>query len=335
MDNIELLKELLAQKILVFDGAMGTMIQGCNLTESDFRGNQFADHPVDLKGNNDLLSLTQPHIIEEIHRAYLEAGADIIGTNSFNSSSISQSGYQTEEYVYEINFAAAKIASRAASEYYEKDQSKPRFVAGSIGPTNRSCSISPDVNIPGLRSANFDSMKEAYLEQVRGLLDGGVDILLVETIFDMLNAKAALFAIKELLEQREAPDFPIWISGTITDQTGLTLSGQTSEAFWNSVRHVKPLAVGFNCTMGAKTLRPFLEELSTLADCYLSIYPNAGLPNQFGKYDDTPEYIASIIREFGEAGFLNIIGGCCGTTPAHIKAIAETVKDIKPRALIS
>ncbi len=333
MNKCKNLQELITDRILIFDGAMGTMIQGYKLSESDFRGSRFAKHPVDLKGNNDLLSLTQPGIIAEIQRSYLLAGADIIGTNSFNATAISQSDYQTEKYAYEINLEAAKIAKQEAEKFTEQDNGKPRFVAGSIGPTNRTCSISPDVNNPGLRTADFDMMRDAYYEQAKGLLDGGVDIFLVETIFDTLNAKAALFAINQLLDEYNLSDFPIWISGTITDKSGRTLSGQTTEAFWNSIRHVKPFAVGLNCAMGADTLRPFIEELSNLADCNISIYPNAGLPNQFGEYDDTPEYMASILKDFAQDGLLNIVGGCCGSTPKHITAIRDAIQDIKPRVV--
>ena len=333
MNKTALLTKLLSEKILIFDGAMGTMIQGYNLSESDFRGEQFKNHPVDLKGNNDLLSLTQPTIIAEIQSAYLEAGADIIGTNSFNGTAISQSDYQTENLAYEINVAAAKIARQEADKITAQNKNKPRFVAGSIGPTNRTCSISPDVNNPGLRTADFDMMRQAYYTQAKGLLDGGVDILLIETIFDTLNAKSAIFAVRQLLEEQNIPDFPVWISGTITDKSGRTLSGQTTEAFWNSIRHVNPIAVGLNCAMGAETLRPFIEELSNLADCHISIYPNAGLPNQFGEYDDTPEYMASVLKQFASDGLLNIVGGCCGSTPKHITAIQQAVENIPPRKI--
>ncbi len=333
MSKIEQLKQLLSEKILILDGAMGTMIQGYKLSESEFRGKRFADHPVDLKGNNDLLSLTQPEIIAEIQRAYLSAGADIIGTNTFNGTSISQSDYQTEKYAYEINLESAKIAKKAAEEFTLQDSSKPRFVVGSMGPTNRTCSISPDVNNPGLRTADFEMMRVSYYEEAKGLLDGGVDILALETIFDPLNSKAAIFAVKQLLDEYKIRDFPIWISGTITDKSGRTLSGQTTEAFWNSVRHVNPFAVGLNCAMGGETLRPFLKELSELADCYVSIYPNAGLPNQFGEYDDTPQYMASVLKEFGQSKLLNIVGGCCGSTPEHIAEIHNAFQSIKPREI--
>ena len=324
------LSNLLKKRILILDGAMGTMIQSYKLTESDFRGQILADHPHDLKGNNDLLSLTRPDIIEEIHRAYLESGADIIETNTFNGTSISQADYKTEKYVYEINIESAKIAKRAAEDFTKQNPSKPRFVAGTLGPTNKTCSLSPDVNNPSFRSVTFDQMKESYAEQARGLIDGGVDIIIVETIFDTLNAKAALFAI---LENPASNKLCLWISGTITDASGRTLSGQTTEAFWYSVSHANPLCVGLNCALGAKQLRPYLEELSTVADTFVSVHPNAGLPNEFGNYDDTPEYMAGLIQEFAEAGLVNIVGGCCSTTPAHITAIAEAVESIKPRQI--
>ncbi len=326
------LKEAVKKRILLLDGAMGTMIQSYGLTESDFRGSRFANHPHDLKGNNDLLSMTRPDIIEEIHRAYLDADADIIETNTFNSTSISQHDYKTEKFVYELNVASAKLAKKTTADFTKQNLSKPRFVAGILGPTNKTCSLSPDVNNPGYRAVTFDQMKDAYTEQARGLLDGGADILMVETIFDTLNAKAALFAVMELLEQRQL-DIPIWISGTITDASGRTLSGQTTEAFWYSVSHANPFCVGLNCALGAKQLRPYLEELSNVADTYVSVHPNAGLPNEFGNYDDTPEYMAGLIKEFAEEGLVNVVGGCCGTTPAHIKAMAEAVEGIMPRQI--
>ncbi len=326
------LKEAINRRILLLDGAMGTMIQSYRLTESDFRGKQFANHPHDLKGNNDLLSLTRPDIIEEIHRAYLNAGADIIETNTFNGTSISQSDYKTEKFVYELNVASAKLARNAADDFSKQNPSKPRFVAGIVGPTNKTCSLSPDVNNPGFRAVNFDQMKEACAVQARGLIDGGADILMVETIFDTLNAKAALFAIMELMETNRLR-LPIWISGTITDASGRTLSGQTTEAFWYSVSHAQPFCVGLNCALGAKQLRPYLEELSTVADTFVSVHPNAGLPNEFGNYDDTPEYMAGLFKGFAEDGLVNVVGGCCGTTPAHIKAMAEAVNGIKPRQI--
>ncbi|MEE8149023.1 MAG: homocysteine S-methyltransferase family protein, partial [candidate division Zixibacteria bacterium] len=331
-ERINKLKQALSERILVLDGAMGTMIQSCNLSEADFRGERFADHPQDLKGNNDLLSLTQPKIIENIHIAYLEAGADIIETNTFNGTVVSQSDYKTEDYTYEINLESSKLARRAADDFTAQNPDKPRFVAGTLGPTSKTCSISPDVNNPGFRNIDFERMRHSYSEEARGLLDGGCDILIVETIFDTLNAKAALFAISELLDERKL-EIPIWISGTITDASGRTLSGQTTEAFWISTNHVQPLCVGLNCALGAKQLRPYLENLSNIADCYVSVHPNAGLPNEFGGYDETPLQMAETIKEFANSGFVNIVGGCCGTTPEFIKAIAEAVADIQPRTI--
>ena len=326
------LQKLLGKRILVLDGAMGTMIQAYKLTESDFRGERFASHHKDLKGNNDLLCLTRPDVIAAIHRAYLAAGADIIETNSFNGTAISQSDYGTESAVYDINFAAARLARTAANEFTKSQPDKPRFVAGALGPTNRTCSLSPDVNRPGFRNISFDKLAAAYRTQAEGLIDGGADILLVETIFDTLNAKAALFAIRRLFEERQM-DLPIWISGTITDASGRTLSGQTPEAFWISVAHAEPLCVGWNCALGAEALRPHLETISAMAQTFVSVYPNAGLPNQFGEYDDTPEYMASQIGEFAQAGLVNIVGGCCGTTPEHIKAISAAVAGVPPRKI--
>ncbi len=321
---------ILEQKILVLDGAMGTMIQRFKLTETDFRGVQFVNHPHDLKGNNDILSITQPDKIRSIHEEYLEAGADIISTNTFNSTTISQSDYGMEAYVYEINYASAKVAKEAADKYTHLDVTKPRYVAGSIGPTNKTASMSPEVNDPGFRAISFDQLKEAYLEEVSGLLDGGADLLLVETIFDTLNAKAALFAIEEELESRGI-SMPVMVSGTITDASGRTLSGQTTEAFLNSLSHVKLLSIGLNCSLGAKEMRPYIAELAHKAPFFVSAHPNAGLPNQFGEYDESPEQMGLNIHDFTQHQFLNIVGGCCGTTPAHIKKIAETVKGMKPR----
>ena len=320
------------QRILVLDGAMGTMIQSYKLEEADFRGELFASHPCDLKGDNDLLSLTRPDVIDSIHRGYLEAGADIIETNTFNGTSVSQSDYQAETYVYDINLAAAQLARRAADDFTARDPQKPRFVAGVLGPTNRTCSMSPDVNRPGFRNITFDQLRDAYAEQARGLIDGGVDILMVETIFDTLNARAALFAIGTLLDERNL-GLPVWISGTITDASGRTLSGQTTEAFWISVSHAAPLCVGLNCALGAEALRPYIEELSAIADTFVSIHPNAGLPNELGGYDDTPEYMAGVLEEFAQSGFVNIVGGCCGTTPEHIRVIAEAIRNIPPRRI--
>ncbi|MDW8296568.1 MAG: methionine synthase [Raineya sp.] len=324
--------EILKERILVLDGAMGTMIQQYKLTEADYRGERFKDFPHDLKGNNDLLSLTQPHIIQEIHRKYLEAGADIIETNTFNSTRISMADYYMEELVYELNFQSAKIAKEICQEFTKKNPAKPRFVAGSIGPTNKTASLSPDVNNPGYRAITFDELVEAYTEQIRGLIDGGVDILLIETIFDTLNAKAALFAIETYFEQT-GKRLPIMVSGTITDASGRTLSGQTADAFLISVSHVPLLSIGFNCALGADLLRPYSEELARKAPFYTSAHPNAGLPNAFGEYDQSADEMAQIVEGFLKDGLVNIIGGCCGTTPAHIQKIAELAQKYKPRPL--
>ena len=309
---------------------MGTMIQSYRLQEADYRGERFRDWPSDLKGNNDLLALTQPAIIREIHAAYLEAGADILETNTFNSTSISMRDYGMESLVPELNRAAARLARAVADQYSTPD--RPRFVAGILGPTNRTASLSPDVNDPGFRNIYFDELVAAYTEATQSLVEGGVDILLVETIFDTLNAKAALFAIQQFFDD-SGIRLPVMISGTITDASGRTLSGQTTEAFWNSLTHIRPLSFGLNCALGATQLRPYVAELSRIADTYVSAHPNAGLPNAFGEYDETPEQMAAVIREFAESGFLNIVGGCCGTTPAHIRAIAEAVKDLPPRPI--
>jgi len=324
------LHDALATRILVLDGAMGTMVQRYKLTEAEYRGERFGAHPHDLRGNNDLLTLTRPQVIREIHAQYLEAGADILETNTFNSTTISQADYHLEPIVAELNREAARLARSVADEFTARTPGKPRFVAGVLGPMNRTLSLSPDVNDPGFRAVNFDQVKDAYLEAVAALVEGGVDILLVETIFDTLNAKAALFAIDEFFE-RSGERLPVMISGTITDASGRTLSGQTPEAFWNSVRHARPLSVGFNCALGAKQLRPHVEEIARIADCLVSAHPNAGLPNAMAEYDELPEETAAFIREWAEAGWLNITGGCCGTTPAHIKAIAEIVAPCKPR----
>ena len=319
-----LLKEQLEKRILLLDGAMGTMIQSYNLEEKEYRGDRFADHPHDLKGNNDLLSITQPGIIKAIHRAYFDAGADIVETNSFNSTQVSQADYHLESIVYELNVASAKVARAAADEVTAETPNKPRFVAGVLGPTSRTCSMSPDVNDPAFRNITFDALVKDYTEATQGLVDGGADIILIETVFDTLNCKAAIFAVQEYFKQNET-ELPIMISGTITDASGRTLSGQTVEAFWNSVSHAKPLSIGFNCALGAEELRPHIEEISTKANTLVSAHPNAGLPNEFGEYDQTPKEMADIIEEFAASGFLNIIGGCCGTDPEFIKAIAERV----------
>ncbi|MEG8946136.1 methionine synthase [Rosettibacter firmus] len=333
MNNLEILKKILSERIMVLDGAMGTMIQKYKLKDDDFKGDRFKNHPVELKGNNDILVLTRPDIIKEIHRAYLEAGADIIETNTFNATSISQSDYKTENLIYEINYEAARLAKEAAREFSIKTPDKPRFVAGALGPTNKTLSISPDVNDPGYRAITFDEIKNAYKEQAKGLIDGGVDILLLETIFDTLNAKAALFGIMELCDDLQI-QIPIMISGTIVDMSGRTLSGQTVEAFWISISHTKNLlSVGLNCSLGPKQMRSFIAELSEIANVFVSLYPNAGLPNEFGEYDESPESMAYVLEEFAREGFFNIIGGCCGTTPEHIKAFAEIAKKYPPRKI--
>ncbi|MAT64632.1 MAG: methionine synthase [Gammaproteobacteria bacterium] len=326
-------KESLQERILILDGAMGTMIQSYKLEEADYRGERFKDWPCDLKGNNDVLQLTQPQIIRDIHTAYLEAGADIIEANTFSCTSIAMADYQMEDLAYELNKAGAEVAREAADAMTAKTPDKPRYVAGILGPTNRTASISPDVNNPGFRNVNFDQLKDAYYENVRGLVDGGVDALLIETIFDTLNAKAAVFAIEQYFEDTGREKLPVIISGTITDASGRTLSGQTAEAFFNSLRHADPVSLGFNCALGAKELRQHIEELAGIADCGVNAHPNAGLPNEFGEYDESPEAMAAEIREWAESGFLNIIGGCCGTTPAHIQAIAEAVAEFPPRPI--
>jgi 5-methyltetrahydrofolate--homocysteine methyltransferase len=332
--RIAQLEALLRSRILMLDGAMGTMIQTYALTEADYRGERLQDFGHDLKGNNDLLTLTQPHIIREIHAQYLDAGADIIETNTFNSTSIAQADYHLQHLVYELNCEAAKLARAVADEREARDRARPRFVAGALGPTNRTASISPDVNDPGFRNVSFDELVAAYSEAAGGLIDGGVDLLLLETVFDTLNAKAALFAIDSLFEARGVR-LPLMISGTITDASGRTLSGQTPEAFWNSVRHAKPFSIGLNCALGAKLMRPYIEEIAQVADTYVCAYPNAGLPNPLAPtgYDETPEQTAAFLRDFADAGFINIAGGCCGTTPDHIRAIADALRDVPPRTV--
>lgn len=327
------IKDILKERIMVLDGAMGTMIQRHTLEEEDFRGERFKDHGYPLKGNNDLLSLTRPDIIKSIHRQYFEAGADIVETNTFSGTTVAQADYHLEEIVYELNFESARIAKEVAVEMTKENPSKPRFVAGAIGPTNKTASLSPDVNNPGYRAITFDELKAAYKEQVRGLVDGGVDLLLVETVFDTLNAKIALFAIQELLEET-GKEIPIMVSGTITDASGRTLSGQTTEAFLISVSHVSLLSVGLNCALGASQLRPYLQTLNEKAPFFVSAYPNAGLPNEFGQYDQGPEEMGEQIEEFLKEGLVNIIGGCCGTTPEHIKKIAELADKYTPRVMI-
>ena len=329
MSNI---KQALLDHILVLDGAMGTMLQRYNFSEEDFRGERFKDYPTSLKGNNDLLSITQPKAIAEIHKKYFEAGADIIETNTFSGTTIGMSDYNMEDLVYELNFESAKIAKQVAEEFTKKNPDRPRFVAGSIGPTNRTASLSPDVNRPEYRAVTFDALRIAYKQQVEALIDGGVDVLLVETIFDTLNAKAALFAIEEVKEERNI-DFPIMVSGTITDASGRTLSGQTVEAFLASISHIPLLSVGFNCALGADQLQPYLQRLSNETDFYTSAHPNAGLPNAFGEYDQTPKQMQALIENYLKDDLINIIGGCCGTNPEHIKAIAEVAKNYKPRKI--
>lgn len=324
--------DILKERILIIDGAMGTMIQRHKLEESDFRGERFKDHPYPLKGNNDLLSITRPDIIKDIHRQYFEAGADIIETNTFSGTSIAQADYHLEHVVYELNYQSAKIAKEVAHEFTKREPGKPRFVAGSMGPTNKTASLSPDVNNPGFRAISFDELVKAFKEQAKGLIDGGVDLLLLETIIDTLNVKAALFGIQELFDEIGAT-LPIMVSGTITDASGRTLSGQTTEAFLISVSHVPLLSVGLNCALGASALRPYLQVLNENAPFFTSAYPNAGLPNEFGQYDQTAEEMAVQVEEYMKEGLVNIVGGCCGTTPEHIKRIAEVAKKYKPRRI--
>ena len=330
--RVQLLQKQVENRILVLDGAMGTMIQTHTLDEADFRGARFADHPSSLKGNNDLLTLTQPDIIRTIHSQFLEAGCDILGTNTFNSTSIAQADYGMEEFVYELNLEGARVARAAADEMTARTPDRPRFVAGSLGPTNRTASISPDVNNPGFRNVTFDELVTAYTEAIRGLADGGADLLLIETVFDTLNCKAAIYAVESFFDSHGGR-LPVMLSATITDKSGRTLSGQTAEAFWNSVAHAKPFSVGLNCALGAEDLRPYVQELARIAPVPVSVHPNAGLPNEFGEYDDTPEHMAEVLNEFARSGFLNIVGGCCGTTPDHIAAIADAVSREKPREI--
>ncbi|WP_114394693.1 homocysteine S-methyltransferase family protein [Oleisolibacter albus] len=329
-ERLKRLPEIAAERILVIDGAMGTMIQRHKLDEAGYRGARFKDWGRDVKGNNDLLNLTQPRIIQDIHAQYLAAGADIIETNTFNSTSISLADYGMEDLAYELNRAGAALARAAADAAEAVEPSRPRYVAGALGPTNRTASISPVVTDPGFRNVDFDELRTAYAEQTRGLIDGGADLLLVETVFDTLNAKAALFAVEEVMEAMGV-DLPVMISGTITDRSGRTLSGQTGEAFWNSLRHVKPFSIGLNCALGADLMRPYVQELSRVADVYVSAYPNAGLPNEFGGYDETPADMAHALHGWAADGLVNVLGGCCGTTPDHIRAIAEAVRGIAPR----
>lgn len=330
MSNI---KQALQNRILVLDGAMGTMLQAYKFTEADFRGERFKDYPTPLQGNNDLLSITQPEAIKTIHAKYFEAGADIVETNTFSGTSIAMADYQMEDLVYELNFQSAKIAKEVAEEFTKKEPHKPRFVAGSIGPTNKTASMSPDVNDPGFRAVTFDELRIAYKEQVEALVDGGADILLVETVFDTLNAKAALFAIEEVKDERNI-DIPIMLSGTITDASGRTLSGQTAEAFLISLSHIPLLSVGFNCALGANLLQPHLEAIASKTNFAISAHPNAGLPNAFGEYDESPEEMGAQIEAYLKKDLINIIGGCCGTTPEHIKVISNIAAKYKPRKVI-
>jgi 5-methyltetrahydrofolate--homocysteine methyltransferase len=328
------IQETLKKRILIIDGAMGTMIQRHKLTEADYRGTRFANWPSDLKGNNDLLCITQPAIVTGIHLQYLEAGADIVETNTFSSTSIAMADYDMQDLAYELNVAAAKCAREAITQYKSKHpNASEKYIAGAIGPLNKTLSLSPDVNNPGFRAVTFDEVVIAYTEQIRGLVDGGVDVILIETIFDTLNAKAAIFAVKEFFRKLGKPELPIMISGTITDASGRTLSGQTLAAFYTSVSHAKPLSVGLNCALGAQEMRSHIEELAQIATCYTSAYPNAGLPNAMGEYDEAPHQTAHFIEEWAKNKFVNIVGGCCGTTPDHIKHIADNVKNITPRSL--
>ena len=327
------IKQLLASRILILDGAMGTMIQKYDLSEEDFRNNWFESHPTPLKGNNDLLSLTRPNIIREIHAAYLQAGADIIETNTFSSTTIAQKDYNLEQFVDDLNFESAKIARSVADEFTKQNPNKPRFVAGSIGPTNRTASISPDVNDPGFRAIHFDELVEAYYQQMNALCEGGVDLFLIETVFDTLNAKAALYAA-DVHRERSGKEIPIMVSGTITDRSGRTLTGQTTEAFLISVSHMPLLSIGLNCALGASMMRPYLSILNQKAPFAVSAHPNAGLPNEFGQYDETPEQMAEQIKQYLAEGMVNIIGGCCGTTPEHIRLIAEAAANVSPRKYV-
>lgn len=333
MSKEQILRNELEKRILVIDGAMGTMIQRYKLTEEDYRGERFKDWPSDLKGNNDLLVLTQPQIIKEIHREYLDAGADIVETNTFNAQAVSMADYDMQSLSYEMNVAAAKVAREAVDEYMAENPGTKKYVAGAIGPMNKTLSLSPDVNDPGFRATSFDEIVDAYTEQIKGLVDGGADILLVETIFDTLNAKAAIYAINNFFQQSGTEHLPLMISGTITDASGRTLSGQTLEAFYISIMHANPVSIGLNCSLGGNEMRPYVEELSEIANCYVSCYPNAGLPNAMGEYDELPKMTAAIVEDFAKQGWVNVVGGCCGTTPDHIREIAKVVSTIAPRKI--
>ena len=331
-DTAAALRAIAHERILVLDGAMGTLIQTLRLTEADFRGERFSDWSHDLRGNNDLLILTKPDAIRGFHLDYLRAGADIVETNTFASTSIAQADYGLEEYAYELNREGARLAREAADIVTAETPERPRFVAGAIGPTNRSASISPDVNNPGFRNVTFEDLIAAYGEAARGLIDGGADLILFETVFDTLNAKAGIVAVEQIFTET-GRRLPVMISGTITDLSGRTLSGQTPTAFWYSVRHARPLSVGLNCALGAKEMRAHIDELSRVADTLVCAYPNAGLPNEFGEYDESPEAMAAMLGEFARAGLVNLVGGCCGTTPEHVRAIAKAVEGVTPRAV--
>lgn len=333
-DRTLLLDSLLKLRILILDGAMGTMIQRYKLDEAAYRGERFKNFAHDVKGNNDLLTLSRPQVIREIHTQYLEAGADILETNTFNSTSVAMADYHMEDFVYELNFEAAKLARTLCDEFTKKTPDKPRFVAGVLGPTSKTASISPDVNDPGFRNVSFDTLVTSYTEAIKGLVEGGADILLVETIFDTLNAKAALFAIDQYFDDHKMK-LPVMISGTITDASGRTLTGQTTAAFYSSLRHANPISIGLNCALGGDLMRPYIAEMAKVSDVYVSAHPNAGLPNPLSDtgYDETPDYTANVVKGFADAGYVNIVGGCCGTTPAHIKAIADAVKKMPPRQL--
>lgn len=333
-DRTLLLDSLLKLRILILDGAMGTMIQRYKLDEAAYRGERFKNFAHDVKGNNDLLTLSRPQVIREIHTQYLEAGADILETNTFNSTSVAMADYHMEDLVYELNFEAAKLARTLCDEFTKKTPDKPRFVAGVLGPTSKTASISPDVNDPGFRNVSFDTLVTSYTEAIKGLVEGGADILLVETIFDTLNAKAALFAIDQYFDDHKMK-LPVMISGTITDASGRTLTGQTTAAFYSSLRHANPISIGLNCALGGDLMRPYIAEMAKVSDVYVSAHPNAGLPNPLSDtgYDETPDYTANVVKGFADAGYVNIVGGCCGTTPAHIKAIADAVKKMPPRQL--
>jgi 5-methyltetrahydrofolate--homocysteine methyltransferase len=333
MSTQQQLLSLLQERIVIIDGAMGTMVQRHKLNEADYRGERFKDWHKDIKGNNDILCITQPHIIKGIHRDYLNAGADILETNTFNAQSVSLADYDMQALAYELNIAAVKVAREAINEYVNEHPGSIKFVAGAIGPMNKTLSLSPDVNNPGYRSVSFDEVADAYYEQIAGLVEGGADILIIETIFDTLNAKAAIYAVNQYFKNTGKERLPIMISGTITDASGRTLSGQTLEAFYVSVMHAQPISIGLNCALGAAQMRPHIEELSQIAACFVSAYPNAGLPNTMGEYDESPEHTAIIISEFAQNGWVNIVGGCCGTTPEHIHAIAQAMKHYSPRAL--